>query len=129
MDENILSFIEENLLLIPLGPRKYGFNVLDNTDINEKNARLLAETADRCWEAILSKNAAAFGEGIKDGFYGQVNMFPNMMNNTLQELIKKYKDVVYGWKVSGAGGGGYLIIVPKKRIEEGINIKIRRPGN
>jgi len=30
------------------------------------------------------------------------------------------------WKLSGAGGGGYLILVSEQRIPNAIRIKIRR---
>jgi galactokinase/mevalonate kinase-like predicted kinase len=32
----------------------------------------------------------------------------------------------FGYKVSGAGGGGYLILVSDKEIKDAIKIKIRR---
>ena len=60
------------------------------------------------------------------GFEAQVRMFPNMMNAGVAELIAKYKDKALGWKLSGAGGGGYLILVSEKPIENGSQILIRR---
>ena len=38
----------------------------------------------------------------------------------------QYKDVAKGYKVSGAGGGGYFIIVSDKNIDDAIRIKARR---
>jgi mevalonate kinase len=34
-----------------------------------------------------------------------------------------------GWKVSGAGGGGYLILVSEKPIEHAVRIIIRRASD
>jgi mevalonate kinase len=31
-----------------------------------------------------------------------------------------------GWKLSGAGGGGYLVFISEEYIPEAIKIKIRR---
>ena len=48
---------------------------------------------------------------MRRSFEAQIAMFPNMMNDMIKYLIKQYQDVALGWKVSGAGGGGYLILV------------------
>jgi mevalonate kinase len=42
------------------------------------------------------------------------------------ETIEKYRDTALGWKLSGAGGGGYIILVSEMPIENAIQIRIRR---
>jgi len=42
------------------------------------------------------------------------------------EQIDQYRNQVYGWKLSGAGGGGYLIFFSEKTVENAIQIRIRR---
>jgi len=49
-----------------------------------------------------------------------------MMNNNISQLIDQYKDMALGWKLSGAGGGGYLILISDKPIKNAIRIFIRR---
>jgi mevalonate kinase len=49
-----------------------------------------------------------------------------MMNDHIRAAIDRYRDVALGWKLSGAGGGGYLILVTEARIETAMRIKIRR---
>ena len=53
-------------------------------------------------------------------------MFPNMVDNEILEIIEQYSNKAKGWKLSGAGGGGYLIFVSDKPIEGAVKIKIRR---
>jgi galactokinase/mevalonate kinase-like predicted kinase len=53
-------------------------------------------------------------------------MFPNMLDEATAQIIEQYKNKGLGYKLSGAGGGGYLIIVNDQPIENGIQIKIRR---
>ncbi len=54
-------------------------------------------------------------------------MFPSTCPQWIHEIIEKYKnDGVKGWKLSGAGGGGYLILASETPIENAIKIKIRR---
>ena len=56
-------------------------------------------------------------------------MFPNMMNETVARLIDQYRDVALGWKLSGAGGGGYLILVADRPIENAVRIVARREND
>ena len=128
-DEATLKFIEDALYLIPLSPRPSGYHVLDNTFISVDGARALAEAAESCWEAILNKDIAAFGHAFRQSYDAQVAMFPNMVTDTMLELIGMYREGALGWKVSGAGGGGYLILVSDKPIENAVRISIRRESD
>ncbi len=53
-------------------------------------------------------------------------MFPNMMNAAMTGLIEQYREKALGWKVSGAGGGGYLILVSDTPIPEAVRVIARR---
>lgn len=63
---------------------------------------------------------------MRKAFEAQIAMFPNMMYDDIQEEIDRHKDSVLGWKLSGAGGGGYLIFVSEQPVEKAIQIHIRR---
>jgi galactokinase/mevalonate kinase-like predicted kinase len=52
-------------------------------------------------------------------------MFPAMMNESIQKVICQYKDKALAWKLAGAGGGGYLILISEKEIPNSFKIKIR----
>jgi cytidyltransferase-like protein len=125
-DEEIIQWIENSMYLIPLGPRKSHYSVLDNTNINKENVEALAYAAENCWKAIKNKDINNFGLYMRKSFEAQIAMFPNMADNEIFDTINKYRDKVKGWKLSGAGGGGYLIFVADKPIENALQIKIRR---
>ena len=55
-------------------------------------------------------------------------MFPNMINDDIREVIAEHAPSALGWKLSGAGGGGYLIIVRREDVPGALRIKIRRSG-
>jgi galactokinase/mevalonate kinase-like predicted kinase len=126
IDESIINFIEKHLYLVSLGPRKNGYDVLARTNIDKQGAQALAIATEECWTAILHKDLAAFGMAFTRSFEAQVRMFPEMADDSIYEMIAKYKDLALGWKVSGAGGGGYLILVSDQIITGAIQIKIRR---
>lgn len=126
LNEETLSWIEKHLWLIPLYPRLNNFDVLADTNINKTDAGRLSEAANKCWKAILNKDLSAFGASIKESFKAQIAMFPHMVSEDIIQLLDKYKSQALGWKLSGAGGGGYFIFVNDKPIENAIQIRIRR---
>ena len=125
--EDVLAFIESRLSLVTLGPRDGSYVVLADTAIDRPRAERLARGAEECWEAALSKDLPRFAAGFTESFEAQVAMFPHMIDTTLRAVIEKYRPVAQGWKLSGAGGGGYLILVSERRIPGALGITIRRP--
>jgi mevalonate kinase len=49
------------------------------------------------------------------------------VDGPLRDIINSYRTKALGWKLSGAGGGGYLILVSETRVNDTIGVKIRRP--
>jgi hypothetical protein len=125
-DESVLQFVENALYLITLGPRQPGFDVLENTQIEREKAKALADATEDCWQAIQNQDIQKFGASMKAVFDAQIAMFPNMMNDSVARLIEKYRHSALGWKLSGAGGGGYLVLVSEKPIENALKIYARR---
>jgi len=128
-DDHSLQFVEEALYMITLGPRHAGFDVLANTKIDRDGAKALADPAEDCWQAIKDRDIRGFGTAMRRAFEGQIAMFPNMMNEDVAQLIEKYKDIALGWKLSGAGGGGYLILVSDRPVENAVRIIARRKSD
>lgn len=127
LDDGILDFIEQRLYLIQLFPRNQEFDVLANTNINKANAHDLSVAADNCWNAIINKDAVAWGKASVDSFNAQIKMFPNMVSDEVLTCLEQYKDKALGWKLCGAGGGGYLVLISEIPVENAIKIHIRRP--
>jgi cytidyltransferase-like protein len=125
-NEHIIQFVEDSLYLITLGPRNAGFDVLADTNIDERGAKALGDAAEANWLAIREQDVPGFGQTMRAGFEAQVAMFPHMMNEDVEQLIEQYRDIALGWKLSGAGGGGYLILVSDKEIENAVRITARQ---
>jgi galactokinase/mevalonate kinase-like predicted kinase len=133
-DEEVLSWLEQHLVMIPMEPRQPGCSVLEGKDITETKVKALAKAADDCWQAIIERNLPAFAQAYADSFRAQVAMFPAMIQGCVPDYIKKYEDQVMAYKMPGAGGGGYLACVVEDASAfsashpEAILLTIRRPG-
>lgn len=128
-DELVVQFVERSLYLVPLGPRGRDYDVLSKTEVNRENAKALADAALACWQAILKKDIGAFGHFCRASFEAQIAMYPLMFNDAVAEMIEEHKHHALGWKLSGAGGGGYLILVSDQPIEKAIRVNIRRKSD
>ncbi len=144
VDEMTLRFLEQHLVMIPMEPRRPGCSVVEGKDINEEKVTALAAAADACWDAIIRHDLDSFAEAYLASFKAQTAMFPGMVNPSVNgELCKEasvqpYIDIysalpeVLAWKMPGAGGGGYLVLVVKdakafaQERKEAIEIHIRR---
>ena len=133
-DEDILQWLENHLVMIPMEPRRPGCSVVEGKDITELKVKALAKAADRCWDAIMKKDLMAFAEAYRDSFNAQTAMFPAMIQGCVQSFIDKYKAKVLAYKMPGAGGGGYLACVVEDaesfaiNHKETIRLTIRRSG-
>ena len=126
LEEPLLSFVESSLQLISLGPRFADYDVLANTVIDRERAKALADAADAHWQAILDRDFVRFGRTMRENFEAQVAMFPNMLNERVNALIDEHRNRALGWKMSGAGGGGYLILVAEEPIPGAVRVLARR---
>lgn len=126
LDDDVLDFIENHIRMLQLFPRKEQFDVLADTCINEENAKALSVAAADCWNAVLRKDLQAWGRATTDSFNAQIKMFPHMVDAEVLSTLNHYKDQALGWKLCGAGGGGYFVFISDKHIENTFGVRIRR---
>ena len=115
-DLSIIKWLEDRLYMVTLWPRPADFVVLENTNITPENVKNLTSAADMAWEGLCNKDIQIFSKGFTDSFNAQVTMFPKMMNDKISHVIDGYRNKALAWKLSGAGGGGYLILISEKEI-------------
>lgn len=125
-DPSILQWIEERLWLVQLFPRNAEYDVLSDLNITKAGVKRLSRTTDACWQAILAKDAVAWGQSLSESSNAQIAMLPRMASPDILNVLSEYQSTVLGWKISGAGGGGYLIFVSEQPVANAIQVRIRR---
>jgi cytidyltransferase-like protein len=122
---SVIKWLEDRLYMETLWPRPADFVVLENTNISVENVMKLTDAAEMAWDGLNRKDIKNFSKGFLSSFNAQVTMFPKMMNDKVAKVIDKHRDKALAWKLSGAGGGGYLIIISEEEIPNTIRVKIR----
>lgn len=121
-DDETLNFVAEHLNLIQLPQRKQNYDVLGNTNINSASARKLADATERCWTSIKAHDVNNWGKATEECFEAQLEMYPAMSTADVQAAVEYYRKQAFGWKLTGAGGGGYLILISETPIPNAIKV-------
>ncbi len=125
LDSEILDWLETKIHLVPIAPRNNSFEVLSDYHVFPAAAERLALASSDTWMAIMNKDVRALGRAMKASLDAQLEMFPLMWNDEASHTVAAFSDDVYGYKISGAGGGGYIVAISDKPIQNSLKIKIR----
>lgn len=124
-DLSVIKWLEDRLYMVTLWPRPSEFVVLENTNISPDNVKNLTDAAEMAWDGLIRKDIKDFARGFSESFSSQVRMFHKMMNDKIAGIIDTNRDKALSWKLSGAGGGGYLILISEEEIKNAIKVRIR----
>lgn len=126
VDNEVLNWLESKLFLVALPPRKNDLLVTDGANLNVGKAKGLSDATVSLWKAVSRRDTIAFGSTMRKAFEAQIALFPSMINSVVKETILRLPEDMLGYKLSGADGGGYLVLFSNKEIENSIKVRIRR---
>jgi galactokinase/mevalonate kinase-like predicted kinase len=123
--------LSERFLLYYTGYRRMAKNILrnivwkylDRDAVTLKTISQLRERSFEMKEQLDHRNIDAFGKKIVEVWELNKTLDPGTSNEEIEAILSKINNLIYGAKLLGAGGGGFLFIVTK-----GVNQarKIRR---
>ncbi len=125
LDPGILDWLESKIHLVPIAPRNNSFEVLSQYKVFPEAVERLSKAASETWMAIVDRDVSALGKAMKASLDAQLEMFPLMWNEEADLVVAAFSDAVKGYKISGAGGGGYIVAISEEWIPGSLKIKIR----
>ncbi len=125
LDSGILDWLESKIHLVPIAPRNNSFEVLSQYKVFPEAVERLSKDASETWMAIVDRDVSALGKAMKASLDAQLEMFPLMWNEEADLVVAAFSDAVKGYKISGAGGGGYIVAISEEWIPGSLKIKIR----
>jgi len=125
--EDVISWLEDRIYLAELKPRGAEYSPFTGAQITTENVKALSFAAEDCYKAILRKDFSQFANSVRKGFETQSALFPATFPDWINPVLQEYREQgAVGWKLSGAGGGGYLVLISEKPLKNTRKIHIRR---
>ncbi len=95
---------------------------LDRDYVTLETLKRLQEKSIDIKESLDAKDIRAFGEKIWEVWDLNKTLDPGTSNDNIEKILEKISHLIYGAKLLGAGGGGFMFIVAKG-IEEANEIR------
>ncbi len=70
-------------------------------------------------DAMARKDIAAFGECVDSAWALQKRLCGTVTNSTIEDLLTRVRPFVHGTRISGAGSGGFLLMIAKSAADAG----------
>lgn len=124
-----LHELENNLVLYFTANSRESASIINEQvkNVNSKNEKSieamhqLKEQARRMKEALLKGKLDEFGEILNFGFEQKRKMAHNISNSRIEEIYEAAKKAgATGGKISGAGGGGFMIFYCPKNTHHAV---------
>jgi len=129
-DPAVCGWLEEHVWLVPVGERRPGYDPLSEKHITPDLVATLGRTGKDCFDAIVRRDAPAFGRSLTECMCCWRTMLPNTVTHPTVEydlggLLDYYARTYYGAMISGAGGGGYVIVVSDHPVAGAARVTVR----
>ncbi len=125
----VARWLERVLHLLPIEPRPEGYSPLGEQNLDPKWIARLGQAGRDCYEAIVSRDAAALGAAVNLNMQCWATLLPHTVQHPLLRidlvrLLKAYQQQYPGAMYSGCGGG-YLIVVAEEPVPGSLQVTVR----
>ncbi len=119
--ENTLSFIEKYLYMVAYDPQPTVPTASRSKSLSHELARLHAQAAENCWNAILEHNAPALGKAMSDDYQARQSLYPF---TPPAELLEHFQGKVLGFNTCSLGERAALLLIANQPLEDAVRITI-----
>ncbi len=119
LEEQDIKYLNSGLILLKIGPSRSASDILRKqkklieTDENTKFGQAILDLVDPMVSAIKNCNLKDIGDLLNENWKLKLNLSDGVTTQEINNLVDQVlsKDGIYGTKLLGAGGGGYLLVV------------------
>lgn len=119
------DWLSRVLHLVPLEPRPDGYDPLNEKNLEKKLIKELGEAGDMCWQAIENQDINLLGAALNQTFLSWKKILPNTVPDWILKKMEAEYFPNYPGAITSGSGGGYVIVVSAKKVDNAIKIKVR----
>jgi hypothetical protein len=128
-DPEVAQWLENVVSMVPISQRPLGYDPLEIKNLDPDWIRRLSQSGKDCFNAIVSKDTQALGSSMNECMVCWQNILPGTVRHRtitidLTEILSHYQNRYIGAMYSGCGGG-YLYVVSKEPVLNGLKVNIR----
>ncbi|MHC4566446.1 MAG: GHMP family kinase ATP-binding protein, partial [Planctomycetota bacterium] len=90
---------------------------LDRHRATMATLRQMRTVAEQVAQSLICKDIATFGNLIDVAWQLNKQLDPNSTNDEIESLFERVRPVIYGAKLLGAGGGGFMLMICKSAAD------------
>jgi len=135
--KNLIQELEENLLLFFVGETRDSSTILSHQIENIKNnqndivssLQTVSELSNLMYDKLKNSDLTSFGELLHKGWETKKKFAPNVSNTEIDKIYESALEFgALGGKLTGAGGGGHLLLYCEKQKQSNLIGKMTSLG-
>jgi D-glycero-alpha-D-manno-heptose-7-phosphate kinase len=137
LDPAVLNGLQSNLMLFFTGAAHHSWDLLADQEASTKHAagpavealHEIKETALRMKEALLCGNLEHFGHLLDDAWQAKKRVSLRISSPRIDRLYEAARaHGALGGKITGAGGGGFLLLYAERSCQEPVRAAMQNEG-
>ncbi len=137
LNKKTQSDLEKNLLLFFVGKTRKSSSILQKQikktkDENKKtidSLHLVKNLAESLYDSLNNSDITKFGQLLDAGWNAKKNFSSNVTNNKIDSIYNySLKNGAIGGKLTGAGGGGHLLLYCEEKYQKSLIDKLQKKG-